>query len=846
MSQTSYTVTVDHSVPWSQLLSVMPSVNQIISGNHVTVLGTVTDNILLQSWVLKAGTTTLNIGTTATINGVLISNWNTASFNDGVVTLQLTVLDMAGYSTISTFRVTVDNSAPVISGVTINNGDSYTAAQRVTLDIAAVDGITPASGLRMLIAGNVMTAAGSTNEWVAYNSQVVVTLNGSTGVNTINISVKDQVGNLSSSFDTITYTNINPTVLISNITPSINGVVTASVTVTGLVTDNLGVQSWSLSVDGGQVIASGITTNLATGILTSNWNTAIETEGVRTLTLIATNLSGLISQTSYTVTLDHTVPNSQIVSVQPSLNHIISGNQVTIYGTVTDNLLVQNWILKAGATTLNTGTVAMVNGVLTSNWNTASFNDGVVTLQLTVVDMAGYSSVSLFMITINNQLEPIGPVLISPNAVIYNPINNSIVTGTINIIGTVQAPSINYYAVYVSPLNNTNNVTTLGIGYQSVSNNLLATWNTRTVSNDAYQITLKILDNQQGVTQSIIVVTVNNLPPPPVNSIVGVPSAGITANILVPTGSVDKEVEVRVTLSSTIATSNGNGFVIALPVTDNTGQVIQSVSFLKSIEIQLWPVGNDVSFNGKVTINTYLEIAVDLDPPLSDTTNTRIYYNDVASNAWKTDGITIMSVTPTKLIFRVAHLTYFAIAQISVNNTPNSPTPAIAVFNQFLATAADSEVNLTWVVSANASASGYNTIEIWSSSANSQATSNYPLVPTAPAVLVYAGSIAGPLNNFSFKDNGLTNYRYHFYSLWAKNAYGYSLTANALARPVPQGRYEAYSFPNPFSPVKELATLVFPLSNAGEYRLLLFNMLLSFFIKESSLNCLINHQTFYL
>ena len=419
----------------------------------------------------------------------------------------------------------------------------------------------------------------------------------------------------------------------------------------------------------------------------------------------------------------------------------------------------------------------------------------------------------------------------SPSAVISSPLSNSVVTGTISIIGTANATSLNYFAVYFAPVSNTLNLTTLNIGYTSVSGSVLATWNTKTVSNDVYQIALLVLDKVQGVTQSYVIVTVNNLPPPPVNSVVSVPTAGITANILVPTGSVEKEVEIKVTLSASVVTANSSGLTIGFAVTDNSGAAIAAskVTFVKALEIQLWPTGNDAGFNGKVTINTYLEINVDLDPPLTDTVNTRIFYHDVSSNMWKDDGISIVAITPTQLTFRVTHLTYFAIAQVSVNNTPTTP---VSIFDSFTAVAGDSKVDLSWIVTANISSYGYTSMELWRISTNNYALSNYPTSPTAPAVFVT--SINSVLSG-NYTDSGLTNYQYHYYSLWGKKADGsYSITANAYAKSIPNSKYQAYSYPNPFAPLKgETTTLVLPLTTAGEYRLYIFNMLGDIILDQS-------------
>jgi len=204
-STTSVTVTIDRTFPTAAIVQALPSVNGIVSGS-ISVIGTITDNLAVQFWLLKANNITLNTGTASTINGSLTSNWNTVGLSDGPVTLQLTIVDMIGLTTTYSLRITIDNTAPVISGVTINNGDLATSTQRVTLNVLAFDSISPSSSLSMFISGNVLAVTGSTFTWVPYNSEIIVTLDGSTGINTVNVSIRDEVGNVVSGLDTINYT----------------------------------------------------------------------------------------------------------------------------------------------------------------------------------------------------------------------------------------------------------------------------------------------------------------------------------------------------------------------------------------------------------------------------------------------------------------------------------------------------------------------------------------------------------------------------------------------------------------------------------------------------------------
>ena len=646
--ETTYAVTVDHTVPTALLVSALPNVNGLVSGSLVTVRGTVTDNIGLASWSLNVGVTVLASDTSATVNGVLTTNWNTASLSDGPVTLSLSVTDLAGYTTLSTFRVTIDNTAPVIAGVTINNGDLFTDAQRVTLNLSATDAITQATGLTMLIAGNVATIAGSTNEWVAYTSQVIVTLNGSSGVNTINVSIRDEVGNISSGLDTITYTNTNPTALISNIAPAVNGIVTATVAVSGKVTDNFGVASWILSIDGGQVLASGVTENIS-GTLTSNWNTTIVPEGVRTLTLTATNISGLSSQAYYTVTIDHTSPAAQLLSVDPVVNQTIFGKAVSILGTITDNIQVNSWILKAGTVILQSGTSSTVNGVLVQNTDTTLFAEGATTLSLTVVDGGGLATTGYFRITVDNLVQP--PLLSCSDNMV-----------TSNIVRKLIAVSANELIKEISFFENGVLLVTTSVAelkYFPVTVNLTSTPGVKVIKALVVDLVGNIsLLSEVGLTFNIA---------EDVREAAAISEiAGVTVGITIPAGVVDYAVIPRINIKETIASQDAK-----VPTMDNIyqGTHIQFATFIKAVEIELFPA-NTPAGQAITTFNGVLEVVLSISPPMIDTQNIRVYYFNHVTNAWSAEGITLISVSSTKVIFTTNHLSYFAVASIVTDAIP--------------------------------------------------------------------------------------------------------------------------------------------------------------------------------
>ena len=161
----------------------------------------------------------------------------------------------------------------------------------------------------------------------------------------------------------------------------------------------------------------------------------------------------------------------------------------------------------------------------------------------------------------------------------------------------------------------------------------------------------------------------------------------------------------------------------------------------------------------------------------------------------------------------------------SAVTTTAVPTSGLSIegavpFTYFQSIPGDTSVELSWGVSDNIT--GYNTLEIWRVSANSESTANYPTEPTTPATLVTTANFV----NGSYTDSSLLNHRYYYYAIFARQDSGtYSQPATTLTRPQTSGSYKAYNYPNPFAPGSgETTTLVFPLDSAGTYRLLLLNM----------------------
>jgi hypothetical protein len=121
----------------------------------------------------------------------------------------------------STFTLTLDTTAPAGVALNINSGAAYTGTQVVTAQPSTSYGVT--TGYQMKIWGDVDTAAsvdiksteGASN-WIAYSTSQSVTLATGDGLKTLNVRIRDDVGNQSSpASDTITLDTSVPVITIS-------------------------------------------------------------------------------------------------------------------------------------------------------------------------------------------------------------------------------------------------------------------------------------------------------------------------------------------------------------------------------------------------------------------------------------------------------------------------------------------------------------------------------------------------------------------------------------------------------------------------------------------------------
>jgi hypothetical protein len=121
----------------------------------------------------------------------------------------------------STFTLTLDTTAPAGVALNINSGAAFTGAQAVTAQPGTSDGVT--TGYQMKLWGSVDPAANANiqategaSSWIAYSTSQAVTLSTGDALKTLNLRIRDDVGNESSpAVKTITLDTTVPVISIS-------------------------------------------------------------------------------------------------------------------------------------------------------------------------------------------------------------------------------------------------------------------------------------------------------------------------------------------------------------------------------------------------------------------------------------------------------------------------------------------------------------------------------------------------------------------------------------------------------------------------------------------------------
>ncbi|MEJ8844660.1 Ig-like domain-containing protein [Lacibacter sp. H375] len=183
---------------------------------------------------------------------------------------------------------------------------------------------------------------------------------------------------------------------ISIISPTSGSFVTGTSTVQVSASDNVGVSSVSLDVDGVAVSSSSVAP------FTNTWNSATASNGTHTLTVTARDAANNRTSSSVTVSVNNVTVGdvtAPIVNISSPVNGASynTGTTINISASASDN---------TGVTSLSISINGVVVGSSSSSsytypWNTTNAASGIHTIVATARDAAGNQSVRSITITLN-------------------------------------------------------------------------------------------------------------------------------------------------------------------------------------------------------------------------------------------------------------------------------------------------------------------------------------------------------------------------------------------------------------------------------------------------------------
>jgi hypothetical protein len=201
-----------------------------------------------------------------------------------------------------------------------------------------------------------------------------------------------------------------PTVAVS--APAAGASLAGAVTLSAAATDNVGVQSVQLRVDGVNVGAADTSSPYST-----SWNTATAANGTHTLSAVARDAAGNTRTSSnVTVTVDNSLPNVSVTA--PAAGALLAGS-ATLTASASDNAGVQSVQFRVDGT--NVG-AADTSSPYSISWSTAGVSNGTHQVSAVARDAAGNMRTSANVaVTVDNS---------APAVAITAPAQGSTIRGT--------------------------------------------------------------------------------------------------------------------------------------------------------------------------------------------------------------------------------------------------------------------------------------------------------------------------------------------------------------------------------------------------------------------------------
>ena len=239
---------------------------------------------------------------------------------------------------------------------------------------------------------------------------------------------------------------IPPTVSITS--PANGASVSGTININVNASDNIGVKSVSVSIDGG----SSVTTNSAAPF-TNTWNSGTVVNGTHTLTATAIDAVGNKTANSIQVSVNNVAPGDitlpTVTVVSPTDQSSVTGT-VTVNMSATDNVAVNSVSISIDNTVVSTST--------SYSWNTSNYAAGPHIIMATAKDAAGNQGTKSVSVTINTVVVP--PPTTSGISLIMPPVGNQGGEGSCVAfaVGYAARSTEQYYRTNAGSYSNSTNI----------------------------------------------------------------------------------------------------------------------------------------------------------------------------------------------------------------------------------------------------------------------------------------------------------------------------------------------------------------------------------------------------
>ena len=400
-------VTLDNTDP--EITGEAIDMSHVMAGSEVTISAMVSEaaDVSADVSMLNADAATLTLmdadGSGMYSGTVMV----TADGDAADIAIAITATDAAGNMGTASVMVTLDNTAPEVTGESIDMS-SVMAGDEVTISAMVSEAADVSADVSMLNADaatlSLMDADGSG----MYSGTVMVTADGDAADIAIAITATDAAGNMGTASVMVTLDNTVPTVEASaDKTHAKNG---DTVMLTAMVSEAANVSATVSQLDDTQLVVDLTDEDgdlTYTGpVMISMSNTA--EDGSKEITVTATDAAGNSGTASASVMLDNTVPEVTDVSGSPSPAR--NGHPVTISATVSEASTVS-----ADVSDLDTMQTEMVmltdddgDGTYTGSFTISDDNEaenGTRTVTVTATDAAGNSGSDTGTVDLINTLD---------------------------------------------------------------------------------------------------------------------------------------------------------------------------------------------------------------------------------------------------------------------------------------------------------------------------------------------------------------------------------------------------------------------------------------------------------